>query len=145
MAITIEQLKNLGFKPSVRGRGGLGKLKKYDSLIYPINDTDFLYTGYNPYKKQINYKTIWKSFKDEDGNRITYQVINLGDTGLLELKEYILRSEALYNIKQPKDIEAIPIEPSEIANLKEEGSGLDNLKAGSFLTKEGFDPIISNG
>lgn len=94
MAITIEQLKNLGFKPSVRGRGGLGKIKKYDSLIYPINDTDFLYTGYNPYKKQINYKTIWKSFKDEDGNRITYQVVNLGDTGLIELKSYITNTLA---------------------------------------------------
>jgi hypothetical protein len=92
MALTLTQLTSLGFKPSVRGRGGLGKTKKYDSLVLPINDTDFLYTGYNPYKKEINYKTIWKSFKSTEGERITYQVANLADTGLLELKDYIDRT-----------------------------------------------------
>ena len=92
MALTNTQLLSLGFKPSVRGRGGLSKVKKYDSLVLPLNDSDFLYTGYNPYKNQVNYKTIWKSFKDSEGNRITYQVINLADTGFGELKEYIYRT-----------------------------------------------------
>ena len=96
MALTNTQLLSLGFKPSVRGRGGLSKTKKYDSLVLSLNDTDFLYTGYNPYKNQVNYKTIWKSFKDEDGNRITYQVVNLADTGFTELKNYITRSVSSY-------------------------------------------------
>lgn len=89
MALTNEQLLSLGFKPSVRGRGGISKTKKYDSLVLALNETDFLYTGYNPFKKQINYKTIWKSFKDSEGNRITYQVISLADTGFFELRNYI--------------------------------------------------------
>lgn len=89
MALTNEQLLSLGFKPSVRGRGGLAKYKKYDSLVLPLNETDFLYTGYNPFKKQINYKSIWKSFKDSEGNRVTYCVVNIADTGYFELKNYI--------------------------------------------------------
>lgn len=95
MALTNDQMLSLGFKPSVRGRGGIGKTKKYDSLVLPINETDFLYTGFNPFKDQINYKTIWKSFKDINGNRITYQVINLADTGYTELKDYIIRTQSI--------------------------------------------------
>lgn len=91
MALTLQQLTSLGFKPSVRGRGGLSKNKKYDSLVLPLNDTDFLYTGYNSFKDQINYKSIWKSFKSEEGERITYQVANLADTGFGELQDYIYR------------------------------------------------------
>lgn len=97
MALTNVQLLSLGFKPSIRGRGGLGKTKRHDSLVLPINDTDFLYTGYNPFKKEINYKTIWKSFKNYEGERISYQVINLSETGLGELKEYIERTKRISN------------------------------------------------
>lgn len=102
MALTNEQLLSLGFQPSVRGRGGLSKTKKYDSLVFPLNDTDFLYTGYNPYKKQINFKTIWKSFKDSNGNRITYQVINLADTGFTEFKTYLDRNKNMEILKEDK-------------------------------------------
>lgn len=113
MALTLTQLTSLGFKPSVRGRGGLGKTKKYDSLVLPLNDTDFLYTGYNPYKKEVNYKTIWKSFKSTEGERITYQVANLADTGFSELKDYIDRTNKLLfefdddlgTLVQPSEIE----------------------------------------
>lgn len=116
MALTLLQLKDLGFKPSVRGRGGLGRTKKYDSLILPINETDFLYTGFNPYKNQVNYKTIWKSFKDLNGNRITYQVINLSDTGFSQLKDYITRTQSIelnknsvnLDINEPEIISEIP-------------------------------------
>ena len=104
MALTNTQLVGLGFKPSVRGRGGLGKTKKYDSLVLPINETDFLYTGFNPYKDQINYKTIWKSFKDINGNRITYQVINLADTGYKQLKDYITRTQSVELNKNSESI-----------------------------------------
>lgn len=89
MAVTREQMIDLGFKPSKRG-GGLSKYKKYDTLIYPINDTDFLYIGYNQFNKSVNNKIIWKSFKSDEG-RITYPVISLGDTGYRELKSFIDR------------------------------------------------------
>lgn len=104
MALTTEQIISLGFKPSLRGRGGLAKNRKYDSLVFPINETDFLYTGYNPFKKQVNYKTIWKSFKDKvNGERITYQVVSLADTGYMELKAYLqrtLRLETMSHMEQ---------------------------------------------
>lgn len=100
MALTTEQMISLGFKPSMRGRGGLSKTKRYDSLVYAINDTDFLYTGYNPFRKQINFKTIWKSFRDPATHeRITYQVASLADTGYSELRAYIHRCKVQENIK----------------------------------------------
>lgn len=100
MALTNQQMMELGFKPSMRGRGGLSKTKKYDSLVYAINETDFLYTGYNPFRKQVNFKTIWKSFKDPvTHERITYQVASLADTGYFELKAYIHRTNIQENVK----------------------------------------------
>jgi hypothetical protein len=92
MAITKEQLIDLGFKPSKRG-GGLSQFKKYDTLVYPIDDTDFLYIGYNQFNKQVNNKKIWKSFKTPEGSRFTYCVISLGDTGYNELKDYLIRAK----------------------------------------------------
>jgi len=100
MAITKETLVSLGFKPSKRG-GGLAKHKKYDTLIYPINSTDFLYIGYNQFKREVNNKVIWKSFKAEEG-RITYPVISLGDTGYSELKDFITRC---HNTQKPVVVE----------------------------------------
>lgn len=104
MALTTEQIISLGFKPSLRGRGGLAKNRKYDSLVFPINETDFLYTGYNPFKKQVNYKTIWKSFKDKvNGERITYQVVSLADTGYMELKAYLQRTLRLESLSHMEE------------------------------------------
>lgn len=120
MALTNNQLLDLGFKPSVRGRGGLGKTRKYDSLVLPINDTDFLYTGFNPYKNQVNYKTIWKSFKDINGNRITYQVINLADTGYTQLKDYITRTQS---VEANKNSEVVDIEMPEMTTEAPEING----------------------
>lgn len=102
MSITREQLISLGFKPTKRG-GGLSATRKYDTLIYPIDNTDFIYIGYNQFNKTINNKVLWKSFKDLDGNRITYPVISLGDTGYNELKNFLERSKASIAYK------AIPI------------------------------------
>ena len=100
MAITKEQLVSLGFKPSKRG-GGFSKYKKYDTLLYPINDTDFLYIGYNQFNREINNKVIWKSFKGDEG-RITYPVISLGDTGYGELRDFIKRCEAQGLVPTPQ-------------------------------------------
>lgn len=98
MAITKEQLISLGFKPSKRG-GGLSQFKKYDTLIYPIDNTDFLYIGYNQFNKEVNNKKIWKSFKTPEGNRFTYCVISLGDTGYNELKNYLDNAKASIQYK----------------------------------------------
>jgi hypothetical protein len=97
MSLTKEQLVSLGFKPSKRGNGLSDK--KYDSLVFKISPTDYLYTGYIPFKNQINFKTIWKSFKDVEGTQVTFQVINLGETGYNELKDYLLRSVSMCQYK----------------------------------------------
>lgn len=88
MSVTREQLISIGFKPSKRKSPFA---KKYDTLVYPLNDRDYLYLGYNPVLKTIDFKKIWKSFVDTDGNRCTYQITHLGDTSFTELKEYIGR------------------------------------------------------
>lgn len=90
MSVTREQLIDLGFKPSKRS--SLYN-KKYDTLIYPLNETDFIYLGYNQYNKLVNNKILWKSFKrEETGERITYPVIHLGDTSYTEVKDFLRRS-----------------------------------------------------
>lgn len=89
MAITLKQIESLGFKATKKG-GGLSKYKKFDTFIYPLNKTDYLYIGYNPFKREINNKTIWKSIMTDEG-RLNYQVINIGETGFGELKDFINR------------------------------------------------------
>ena len=101
MALTLTQVTSLGFKPSKRS-SLYGR--KYDTLVYAINDTDFLYVGYNEYSKDINNKIIWKSFKQKDtGERITYPVIHLGDTSFSELQKFIQRSkDSIINCAVPE-------------------------------------------
>lgn len=101
MALTLTQVTSLGFKPSKRS-SLYGK--KYDTLIYTINATDFLYVGYNEYSKNINNKIIWKSFKDfNTGERITYPVINIGSTSLGELKQFLDRTKVVQNYLNDQD------------------------------------------
>lgn len=121
MALTTQQLISLGFKPSKRS--SLYN-RKYDTLIYPINETDFIYTGYNPYSKKINNKILWKSFKQLDsGERITYPIINLGDTGFNELKRFIERCErSIINCATPSNADE-----ANAPNAVEEGSGLGKV------------------
>lgn len=88
MAITKQQLLDLGFKPAKRKSP---YSKKYDSLILKLNDKDYLYLGYSTLLKTMDFKRIWKSFIDIEGNRCTYQIIHLGDAGYGELKDYIKR------------------------------------------------------
>lgn len=103
MAITLQQLKSLGFLPAKRST--LYK-RKYDTLIFPLNKTDHLYLGYNQYTKEINYKSVWKSFRmPETGERITYQVINLGETGYDEMKEFLRIS--LQNANYQPEVEEL--------------------------------------
>lgn len=86
MSLTLLQLENLGFVPSKKKSPFA---KKYDTLILPLNKTDYLYLGYNNITKGIDYKRIWKSFIDGEGKRYSHQIIHIGETGFKELKEYI--------------------------------------------------------
>lgn len=103
MALTTQQMISLGFKPSKRSSM---YNRKYDTLIYPINGTDFFYIGYNEYSKRINNKILWKSFKQiETGERITYPVVHLGDTTYTELKAYIGRSQTASDYNSVMSVE----------------------------------------
>lgn len=86
MSITKEQIVSLGFKPTKKKSP---YARKYDTLIYPLNKTDYLYLGYNGFTKNIDFKRIWKSCIDIDGKRISYELVHMGDTSYSQLKEYI--------------------------------------------------------
>lgn len=100
MSITIQQIKDLGFLPSKKQSPFN---KSYDTLIYPLNKTDYLYLGYNQYIKEVNFKTIWKSFINTDRERICYQVIKVGETTFSELKDFINRSVINSNYKPTEE------------------------------------------
>jgi len=88
MSITREQIIDLGFKPDKKKSPFS---KQYDTLIYSINKTDYLYFGYNHITKNIDFKRMWKSCVDDEGNRITYQVAHTGDISFSNLKEFITK------------------------------------------------------
>lgn len=118
MAITLHQLKSLGFLPAKRSSI---YNRKYDTLIFPLNKTDHLYLGYNQYNKEINNKSIWKSFKHPETNeRITYKVINLGETGFDEMKEFLRISVINSNVKQEWE----PLEEGKMQTFTP--TGIDN-------------------
>lgn len=104
MALTLSQVTSIGFKPCKKQSPFA---KKYDTLIFPINKTDYLYIGYNPVIKEMNFKKIWKSFVDNDGHRMTYQITTLGETGFRELKNYVtaeLNRDRMLNGQDSKEI-----------------------------------------
>ena len=122
MALTTGQMISLGFKPSKRS--SLYD-KKYDTLVYPLNNTDYLYIGYNEFTKRVNNKILWKSFKQVDtGERITYPVTHLGDTGFTELKDYLEYSKRdIYQyITNGEDIADINTEATEKSQESLDGS-----------------------
>jgi len=84
MALTREQLKNLGFTPM--RRTSIFK-RRYNSLIYRLTDDTYLYIGKSD-------KFLFKSFIDpETKERLSVMVINLGDTGYREMKDYLEREK----------------------------------------------------
>lgn len=87
MSITREQIVALGFKPTKKKSPFA---KKYDTLIYRLNDTDYLYLGYNTVLKSLDYKRIWKSCVDSEGKRLSFQIAHIGETSFSELKDYII-------------------------------------------------------
>lgn len=97
MSLTIKQLHELGFRPTKKSSPFA---KKYDTLIFPLNDSDYLYLGYDNFKRSVNNKIIWKSFIEPDTKkRIAYQVIQIGDTGYTEMKAFLERSKINANYK----------------------------------------------
>lgn len=101
MAITLNQLKDLGFKPFKKESPFK---KKYDTLILSLNKTDYLYLGYNEYNKSVNNKIVWKSFVDpETSKRISYVVTKLGETGYTEMKDFISRALTNANYKPTEE------------------------------------------
>lgn len=87
MAITRLQILDLGFKPAKKRRGL--STRKYDTFIYKLNDNDYLYLGYNDFRGNVDFKTLWKSILTEEEGRISYPIQKLGDLTFNSLKEYI--------------------------------------------------------
>lgn len=97
MAITRQQILEVGFKPTKKKKG-LGT-RKYDTLMYKLSDNDYLYLGYNDFRGNTDFKTLWKSILTEEG-RISYPIKTIGMLSLNALKEYINSAEELYKIKE---------------------------------------------
>ncbi len=101
MALTLKQLESLGFKPTKKESPFR---RKFDTLIYPLNETDYLWLGYNEFKKEVNNKIIWKSFVEPDTkNRVAYQITNIGTTGFNEMKAFLKRAKENANYKPTQD------------------------------------------
>lgn len=101
MALTIKQLESLGFKPTKKESPFK---RKFDTLIYPLNETDYLYLGYNEFRKEINNKLVWKSFVEPGTkNRIAYVVTNIGSTGFTEMKTFLKRAKDNANYKPTEE------------------------------------------
>jgi len=145
MALTTQQMISLGFKPSKRS--SLYN-RKYDTLVYPITDSDFLYIGYNEYSQKINNKILWKSFKQVDtGERITYPVIHLGDTSFGELKKFLERSkDSIVNCAIPKTAEEAnaPMAVEEGSSPKEYEKAVteEEIELVKSMTDTGYHPAI---
>lgn len=96
MAITKDQLMDIGFKPTKLARGKTRR--KYDTLVYYLNDDDYLFTGFNSITGRIDFKRIWKSFLGPGQERISYPLSKTGEVSYTALKEYIESSIALEEI-----------------------------------------------
>lgn len=92
MAITHEQLINIGFKPSKRANS-LGR-KKYDTLIFSLNETDYLFLGYNVLNKKMDFKKLWKSVVDPNTKeRYSFQVDKIKELTLSNLSTYLIEEK----------------------------------------------------
>lgn len=102
MAVTRQQILEVGFKPTKRQKG-LGT-RQYDTLMYKINDEDYLYLGYNDFRGNIDFKILWKSINTELG-RISYPIQSIGNLTLTSLKEYIKKAELAAELKDKLKME----------------------------------------
>lgn len=90
MSLTRDQLISLGFKP---GKKKTGFARQYDTLVFPLNKSDYLYINKNG-------NMVWMCFTDLHKHRINYQVINIGITGYHEMAEYLQRTIRNYQHKE---------------------------------------------
>lgn len=98
MAVTRLQLESLGFKPAKKAKS-LSK-KKYDTLIYSLNKTDYIYTGYNSFNKNVDFKRLWKTFLDPETNETyTYPIDRIGELSYNSVKDIIKQAEEQAKIK----------------------------------------------
>lgn len=98
MGLTRAHLIELGFKPAKKQRGL--STRKYDTLMYKLNDTDYIYLGYNDFRGNIDFKTLWKSIMTEEEGRISYPIQSLGTLTYTNLKEYIKNAERTAKLKE---------------------------------------------
>ena len=96
MAITRQQLENLGFIKMKRKH-----LNTYHyALVYPINKSDYLFSGYDKVTKKANFKILWISKKILPNERVTHPIANMADLGYFGLKEYIENLQKQEKLKQ---------------------------------------------
>ena len=96
MAITRQQLENLGFKKILRKHLN----SQHWTLLYPINETDYLFSGYDKVTKKANFKILWVSKKITPSERVTYPLASMGDLGYFGLKEFIENLHKQEKLKQ---------------------------------------------
>lgn len=94
MAITREQLISLGFKPSKRSK--TVNRKKYDTLIYNLNEFDYIFTGYNPFTDKIDFKRLWKTVRFEEDYHYIFPVEEMGELSFTVVKEFLKSEEEQY-------------------------------------------------
>lgn len=97
MSITRQQLLDIGFTPAKRKKG-LGT-RKYDTLIFKMDENDYLYLGYNDFRGNVEFKTLWKSIMTEEG-RISYPVNSISMITYTGLQEYIDNALKLYKLNK---------------------------------------------
>lgn len=96
MAITRLQLEDLGFKKIKRTQFNT----HHYTLIYPINETDYLFSGYDKVTKRANFKILWISRKILDNERVTYPVEKLGELSYSKVKLYLEELQRLEEVKK---------------------------------------------
>lgn len=96
MAVTRIQLESLGFKKIRRKQFN----QYHYTLIYPINEKDYLFTGYDKVTKKSNFKILWCSIVPFGTERITYPIEKLGELSFTNVKRFLEDLERLEKLKQ---------------------------------------------
>lgn len=100
MSLTRTQLIDLGFKPA-KMANSTNNNRKYDTLIFPLNKTDYIYTGFNKLNNQIDFKRLWKRFEDPETKEIiSYPVERIGVLSYETVKEYLEMSKRTAALKK---------------------------------------------
>lgn len=96
MAITRLQLERLGFFKDKKKHLN----QEHYALIYPINSTDYIFSGYDKVTKKTNFKMLWISKKLFGNERVTYPLAHMGELSYLKVKEYLEDLQRLQKAKE---------------------------------------------